>query len=151
MADGVCAVGNLVMTEGTKTKTQVIFTGNTVKAHSRVAFAGPGDNTVITDNVIDLMGEQYAGGGRTSMIGLTATAETGDVVITGNEFRNANRVLAVDNAPNMPADKLIFQNNKPPGSRTLTGRRATLTMETPTPAKGSSMTCTTPPRRWRGP
>ena len=112
MAEGVNAVGNLVMTEGTKTKTPLVFTGNTVKAHSRVAFAGPGDNTVITDNVIDLMGEQYAGGGRTSMIGLTATAETGDVVITGNEFRNANRVLAVDNAPNMPADKLTFQNNK---------------------------------------
>ena len=71
MAEGVTAVGNLVMTEGTKTKTQVIFTGNTVKAHSRVAFAGPGDNTVITDNVIDLMGEQYATGGRTSVIGLT--------------------------------------------------------------------------------
>jgi len=112
MAEGVTAVGNLVMTEGTKTKTQVIFTGNTVKAHSRVAFAGPGDNTVITDNVIDLMGEQYATGGRTSVIGLTATAETGNVVITGNVFQNANRVLAVDNAPNMPADKLIFQNNK---------------------------------------
>lgn len=108
MAEGVSDVGNLIMDDG---HGKVTFTNNKVLAHSRVALAGPGNDSVITNNVFDLVNEAY-GTSRTSVIGLTATANTSNIIITGNTFKNANRVLGVDNSPNMPADKLTFNQNK---------------------------------------
>lgn len=110
MGEGVTYVGNIVMTEGVKTNTPVIFTGNHMTATSRVALAGPGDGSQITDNYFDFMAETCPDG-RTSCIGLTATADSSQVIITGNTFKNANRVLAVDHAQ-IPADKLTYRDNK---------------------------------------
>lgn len=107
MAEGVTNVGNLIMDDG---HGKVTFTNNNVRAHSRVALAGPGNDSVITNNVFDLVDEHY-GTSRASVIGLVATEASGPIVITGNTFKNANRVLGVDNSYANVAENLTFKDN----------------------------------------
>ena len=115
MADGVTSTGNIVMGEGS-TKADLdyslSFTNNTVLANSRAAITGIGNNSVITDNTIDLISEKYGNtDSRTSVLGLTASAGNGAVTITGNTFKNANRVLGVDHS-DLAASDITYSNNK---------------------------------------
>ena len=115
MADGVTSTGNIVMGEGsTKAGSDysLSFTNNTVLANSRAAITGIGNNSVITDNTIDLISEKYGNtDSRTSVLGLTASAGNGAVTITGNTFKNANRVLGVDHS-DLAASDITYSNNK---------------------------------------
>ena len=114
MGPGVTSTGNLIMGEGgAKDSYQLTFINNTIKANSRAAITGEGNNSVITGNDFDLISPKYGNTeSRTSTISLTADDKSGPITITGNTFRNANRALAVDNAGTLPADKLIYQENR---------------------------------------
>ena len=110
MAEDVSYAGNLIIGEGgAKPGYTLTFTDNNVLANARAAIVGAGNGSVITGNTIDLISEHHGGGGRTSILSLTA--DTGPVVVTGNTFKNANRAVAVDNAKKMPASKLDYSGN----------------------------------------
>ena len=115
MADGVSNTGNVIMGEGSPTNDDdysLVFTNNTIKANSRAALTGIGNNSVITGNDIDLISEHHGtSNDRTSIMALTAEAGKGKVTITGNTFRNANRALAVDNST-LDAGDLTYSENK---------------------------------------
>ncbi len=114
VAQGTNYVGNIVMNDG---KRPLNLENNTITANARVAIAGIGDGSVIRGNVFDSISEVYyptkdaESHSRTSVLSLTTTA-AGTAIITGNTFKNANRVLAVDNAPDTLGENITFKNNK---------------------------------------
>lgn len=111
MTEGVAFAGNIIMGEGGANK-KLVFTNNTVSVNSRSAFVGLGNDSVFTGNTIDLLSDRVPSGGRTSVISLTTDAAAKSIKISGNTFKNANRVLAVDNAVAMPANKLVYNGNR---------------------------------------
>jgi len=112
-ATGVDYGYNLITGGGLSAAT-VEFKNNVVNIPFRAAITAIGNDSVITDNEFNINSETYPGDitKRTSVLSLIADEHTGDITVTGNTFRGANRVLAVDNAEDMPANKLIFNQNK---------------------------------------
>lgn len=115
MAEDVSNTGNVVMGEGNPSTDEdytLIFKNNTITANSRAALTGVGNNSVISENIINLLKEKHGSSeSRTSIIALTAIAEKGAVTISDNTFKNANRAIAVDNS-SLSASDLTVKNNQ---------------------------------------
>lgn len=115
MAEGISNTGKVVMGEGNPSTDEdyaLIFKNNTITANSRAALTGVGNNSVISENIINLLNEKHGSSeSRTSIIALTAVAEKGAVTISNNTFKNANRAIAVDNS-SLSASDLTIKNNQ---------------------------------------
>lgn len=100
------------LTQGGKVK--YTFTNNRVEIPARALLVNINNGSIIKDNVIDLQGEELTGtnqNGRTGVLSLVAAADGDGVTITGNTFKNANRVLGVDGAA-LSGDKITFEKNQ---------------------------------------
>ncbi len=92
------------------------FIGNTVELIARSMIVGVTNGSEIIGNTIDLQGERYSEGDgmRTGVLSVIAYGEVNEqnkVNIEGNTFRNANRVIGMDNG-NVKASNMNIKNNK---------------------------------------
>ncbi|WP_417088138.1 InlB B-repeat-containing protein [Eubacterium maltosivorans] len=110
-AEGVTYGGNLVMGAGDNTG-KLSFINNKVNLSFRNAINGAGNGSVITENAFEYTSDRIDDTSRTSVISLVADDNSDMITITDNIFKNANRAIAVDNSPNLKADKLTIKNNQ---------------------------------------
>lgn len=110
-AEGVNYAGNLIMEE-TGATSSFEFTDNTINlTTSRAALVGLGNNSIVKGNVFNYDADNTTDG-RASVISLVADENSGVIEITDNIVKNANRFVAVDNAPKLHAEKLKLQENQ---------------------------------------
>ncbi len=105
-------VWNLI--SNTYNTSKLIFTNNNVNMKARAMIVGVTNGSRIVGNTINLLEEKYnEAGKRTGVLSVIANATTNkdDVIITGNTFENANRVIGVDNAT-ISGDALKIKDNK---------------------------------------
>ena len=111
-AEGVTYGGNLVMGAGVDNTGKLSFINNKVNLSFRNGINGAGNGSVITGNEFAYTSDRIDDISRTSMISLVADSNSGEITITDNLFKNANRAIAVDNSPNLSANKLTIKNNQ---------------------------------------
>lgn len=88
------------------------FTGNTVAVPAQGLLVNMADDSAVTNNTIDLKGEAVAANSkRTGVISVNEKNVTKGITVTGNTFKNANRVLGVDHAVGLTNDNLTFKDN----------------------------------------
>lgn len=111
-AEGVTYGGNLVMGAGVDNTGKLSFINNKVNLSFRNGINGAGNGSVITGNAFAYTSDRIDDANRTSVISLVADGNSGAITITDNLFKNANRAIAVDNSPNLSANKLTIKNNQ---------------------------------------
>ncbi|SDO61418.1 hypothetical protein SAMN04515624_10358 [Eubacterium maltosivorans] len=111
-AHGVNYGGNLVMGAGVDNTGKLSFINNKVNLSFRNGINGAGNGSVITENAFEYTSDRIDDTSRTSVISLVADDNSDMITITDNIFKNANRAIAVDNSPNLKADKLTIKNNQ---------------------------------------
>ncbi len=111
-AEGVTYGGNLVMGAGVDNTGKLSFINNKVNLSFRNGINGAGNGSVITGNEFAYTSDRIDDISRTSMISLVADSNSGEIIIKDNIFKNANRAIAVDNSPNLSANKLTIKNNQ---------------------------------------
>ena len=88
------------------------FRNNKVNMNARALIVGVSNGSLISNNEIDLKNEHYGSNDRSGVMSLKALeSQSGDVTITENTFRNANRVIGVDYS-NIDGKRIKIKNNK---------------------------------------
>ena len=88
------------------------FRNNKVNMNARALMVGVSNGSVISNNEIDLIDEHYGDNDRLGVMSLKALdSQSGDVTITENTFRHANRVIGVDYS-NIDGKRIKIKDNK---------------------------------------
>ena len=88
------------------------FRNNKVNMNARALMVGVSNGSVISNNEIDLIDEHYGDNDRSGVMSLKALdSQSGDVTITENTFRHANRVIGVDYS-NIDGKRIKIKDNK---------------------------------------
>ena len=98
------------------TNSKLKFIGNTVELIARSMIVGVTNGSEIIGNTIDLQGERYSEGdgmrtGVLSVIAYGEEKEENKVIIEGNTFKRANRVIGMDNG-SVQDGNMYIKNNK---------------------------------------